>query len=86
METMRPQTADELELLTPTEAQRLLRVSRSWLYGAARDGRLPSIRLGGASGPLRFVKADLLAQIDSARAAWHPTDSASRALRRAGAR
>jgi len=37
----------ELELLTPTEAQRLLLVSRSWLYEAAEDGRIPSIRLGG---------------------------------------
>ena len=47
------------ELLTPTEAQHLLRVSRSWLYGAAKDGRIPSIRLGGPDGPLRFVKEDL---------------------------
>jgi hypothetical protein len=62
------QFGPELELLTPTEAQRLLRVSRSWLYSAAKDGRIPSIGLGGSDGPLRFVKGDLLRQIDAARA------------------
>jgi hypothetical protein len=32
-------TDPSLELLTPTEAMRLLRVSRTWLYEAAKDGR-----------------------------------------------
>ena len=77
--------ADDLELLTPTEAQRLLRVSRSWLYSAAKDGRIPSIRLGCADGPLRFVKGDLLRQIDAARAAWRPGDTSAETLRRVGA-
>jgi excisionase family DNA binding protein len=75
-----------LELLTPAEAMRLLRVSRSWLYDAAKDGRIPAIRLGGAGGPVRFVKADLLAHIDAARASWMPGDTSTQALRRAGAR
>jgi excisionase family DNA binding protein len=57
-------TLEPPELLTPTEAQHLLRVSRSWLYGAAKDGRIPSIRLGGPDGPLRFVTQDLISQPD----------------------
>ena len=76
---------DAPELLTPTEAQRLLRVSRSWLYGAAKDGRIPSIRLGGPDGPLRFVRQDLISRINAARAAWRPGDTSAEALRRATA-
>jgi excisionase family DNA binding protein len=77
-----PSPSLEPELLTPAEAMRLLRVSRSWLYEAARDGRIPSIRVGGQDGPVRFVKGDLLAHIDTARAAWRPGDSGAAALRR----
>src|SRR3954469_10747570 len=44
------------ELLTRTEAMQLLRVSPSWLYDAAKDGWIPSIRPGGADGPVRFVR------------------------------
>jgi len=65
-----------LELLTPAEAMRLLRVSRTWLYDATKDGRIPAIRLGGPDGPVRFVKGDLLAHIDAARACWRPGDTA----------
>jgi len=54
-------------LLRPSEVCELLAVSRSWLYEAARDGRIPSIRLGGPDGPLRLVEADLNAWIDQAR-------------------
>ena len=75
----------ELELLTPTEAGRLLRVSRSWLYGAAKDGRIPAIRLGGPAGPLRFIRCDLLAHIEATRAQWRPGASSADALRRAPA-
>ena len=67
-----PTDPDDLELLTPGEAMALLRVSRSWLCAAANDGRLPSIRLGGPDGPLCFVKGDLVAQTERARAAWRP--------------
>jgi excisionase family DNA binding protein len=64
---------------------RRLGVSRSWLYQAAKDGRIPAIRLGGPAGPLRFVPTDVDAWIEHARAAWEPTDSAAMTLRRATA-
>jgi excisionase family DNA binding protein len=47
------------DLLRPTEVARRLCVSRSWLYEAARTGVIPSIRLGGPDGPLRFVQEEL---------------------------
>ncbi len=40
-------------LLKPEEVREMLNVSRSWLYEAANDGRIPSLRLG-PNGPLRF--------------------------------
>lgn len=70
-------------LLKPTDVARMLGVSRSWLYQAAQDGRIPSIRLGGPDGPLRFVQADLDAWLEEARAAWRPGDSSASTLRRA---
>jgi len=73
-------------LLTPAEVARRLGVSRSWLYEAAKDGRVPSLRLGGPGGPLRFVEEDLVAWIERARHGWQPTDSGAAALRRAAAR
>lgn len=60
------------ELLTPSEVAARLRVSRAWLYEAARTGRIPSIRLGGGEGPLRFVAEDVDAWIAEARARWTP--------------
>ena len=71
------------ELLTASEAMELLRVSRTWLYDAAKDGRIPSIRLGGPGGPVRFVRGDLLAHIERARQSWSPGTSSAEALRRA---
>ncbi|MHB1538408.1 MAG: helix-turn-helix domain-containing protein [Solirubrobacteraceae bacterium] len=59
-------------MLKPTEVAARLGVSRSWLYDAAKAGRIPSIRIGGEEGPLRFVPADLRRWIDEARAAWTP--------------
>ncbi|MGO9321839.1 MAG: helix-turn-helix domain-containing protein [Solirubrobacteraceae bacterium] len=53
-----------------------LGVSRTWLYDAAKAGRIPSIRIGGAHGPLRFVPQDLQRWIDDARAEWAPGRSA----------
>jgi excisionase family DNA binding protein len=44
------------EFLKPEEVRHLLNVSRSWLYEAANDGRIPCIRLGGPGGPLRFER------------------------------
>src|SRR5438045_9726022 len=43
------------DLLKPSEVARMLQVSRTWLYDAAKDGRIPSVRLGGPDGPGRFV-------------------------------
>jgi excisionase family DNA binding protein len=63
-------------LMRPTEMAARLGVSRSWLYDAAKAGRIPSIRIGGEEGPLRFVPEDIERWIDDARAAWapgHPT-------------
>jgi excisionase family DNA binding protein len=59
-------------LLKPTELADHLGVSRSWLYDAAKAGRIPSIRIGGEDGPLRFVPEDVHRWIDDARAAWCP--------------
>jgi excisionase family DNA binding protein len=51
-------------LLKPSDVQTLLNVSRRWVYQAAQDGRLPSIRLGSPDGPLRFRPEDIEALID----------------------
>lgn len=59
-------------LLKPSEVAVQLGVSRSWLYDAAKTGRIPSIRIGGPDGPLRFVPDDLRGWIDDARARWKP--------------
>jgi excisionase family DNA binding protein len=72
-------------LLCPGEVARMLGVSRSWLYDAAKDGRVPSIRLGGPDGPVRFVERDLIEWLERARAGWLPGDSTPETLRRAAA-
>jgi excisionase family DNA binding protein len=59
-------------LMKPAEVCKLLAVSRTWVYAAAADGRVPSIRLGGPDGPLRFVRADLEAWLEEQRATWTP--------------
>ena len=71
------------DLLRPAAVCRMLGVSRSWLYQAAADGRVPNVRLGGPDGPLRFVAADLEEWIAHARQGWRPGDSSARVLRRA---
>ncbi|MGI8803925.1 MAG: helix-turn-helix transcriptional regulator [Solirubrobacteraceae bacterium] len=70
------------ELLRPNEVARRLGVSRTWVYDAARDGRIPSVRIGGPDGPLRFVLEDLESWIDEARKSWCPGDSSTPTLRR----
>ncbi len=60
-------------LLRPNDVAKLLCVSRAWVYEAARTGRIPSVRLGGEDGPLRFVAADIEQWLDDARAAWLPS-------------
>jgi len=54
-------------LLRPSEVSRMLKVSRSWLYEAARAGRIPCVRLGGPAGPLRFRTRELEAWIEGSR-------------------
>lgn len=72
----------EEALLRPSEVARLLAVSRSWVYAAAHDGRLPAIRLGGADGPLRFERAEIADWLTRARDEWRPAEPARRHLRR----
>jgi excisionase family DNA binding protein len=62
----------EAALLKPAEVCRMLAVSRTWVYAAAADGRLPSVRLGRPDGPLRFIRADVEAWLQEQRAAWAP--------------
>ena len=66
------------ELLRPHEVCRILGVSRSWLYQAAADGRIPHIRLGSDDGPVRFVPAEIEQWLDNARREWRPRPSAPR--------
>ena len=73
------------DLLRPAEVAQMLGVSRSWLYGAAKDGRIPCVRLGGSDGPLRFVERDLLRWLERARAGWRPGESSATTVRRAAA-
>ena len=65
-----------IDLLKPAEVATRLRVSRSWLYDAAKEGRIPSIRIGGEEGPLRFHPDDIERWVNDARAAWSPGRSA----------
>jgi excisionase family DNA binding protein len=71
----------ELILIKPTALAAQLGVSRTWIYDAARDGRIPSVRIGGPDGPLRFVPEDIEAWIDAARAAWRPGEPVGATLR-----
>ena len=71
------------DLLKPTEVARMLGVSRTWLYEAARSGRIPSVRLGGPDGPVRFVEEDIEQWLDCARRAWRPGQTSAQTLRRA---
>jgi excisionase family DNA binding protein len=57
------------QLLRPAEVIDLLGVSRSWLYDAAKAGRIPCVRLGGPDGPVRFRACELEAWIEGSRMA-----------------
>jgi excisionase family DNA binding protein len=70
------------DLLRPAEVARRLGVSRAWLYDAAKAGRIPSVRIGGTDGPVRFIERDLDIWIEQARSAWRPGDSSAAVLRR----
>jgi excisionase family DNA binding protein len=74
----RPQDRGTPEvLLKPADVARRLQVSRSWVYSRAHDGRLPSLRLGGPNGPLRFVAEDVEVWLEEARTAWTPGSPAA---------
>lgn len=62
----------DIALLKPAEVAARLGVSRTWLYDAAKGGRIPSIRIGGEGGPLRFVAEDIEGWLREARSAWLP--------------
>jgi excisionase family DNA binding protein len=70
-------------LLRPADVARRLGVSRTWLYQAAKDGRIPAVRVGGPTGPVRFVEEDLDRWLTQARATWRPGTSPTAALRAA---
>ena len=50
----------------------MLGVSRSWLYQAAAEGRIPHVRLGSDDGPVRFVATDIEQWLAEARQRWTP--------------
>jgi excisionase family DNA binding protein len=64
-------------LLRPAEVAELLGVSRSWLYAAVQTGRIPSLRLGGADGPVRFRPQELDEWIADSRVARTPVNAQS---------
>src|SRR3954471_1730172 len=57
----------DVNLLRPCDVVEMLGVSRSWLYDAAKAGRIPCVRLGGPDGPVRFRASELDAWIDGSR-------------------
>ena len=60
-----PQRADLNEpLLTPEQAAALLAVRKSWVYEAAREGRIPHLHVGRH---LRFTRAALAAWVHEQR-------------------
>lgn len=54
-------------MLRPSQVAAALGVSKTWVYAAATDGRLPCVRLGGARGPLRFFADDIDRWLEEAR-------------------
>jgi len=73
----------DTDLLKPTEVAHRLGVSRSWVYDAAKAGRIPCVRLGGADGPLRFLPHGVEAWLEHARRSWRPGESTARVTLRA---
>jgi excisionase family DNA binding protein len=56
-----------LFLLKPSDVVQILGVSRSWLYDAAKSGRIPCVRLGGDDGPVRFRADEIAAWLEASR-------------------
>jgi len=67
-----PHEPTHTTLLKPATVASRLGVSRTWLYEAAKTGRIPSIRIGGEDGPLRFISEDIERWLQDARSAWLP--------------
>ena len=65
----------DTSLLTPSDVAIRLGVSRSWLYEAAKEGRIPCVRLGGDDGPVRFLEAELAAWLACGRRGWSPRNT-----------
>ena len=65
--TLEPQPAGSLAepLLDAAAAAKLLSVRPSWVYDAAREHRLPHLRIGRH---IRFLRSDLEAWVDRQRA------------------
>ena len=61
---MEATTTTEQRLLKPAEAAELLSVPTSWVYEAARERRLPHLKVGKH---LRFLRADLEAWLQEQR-------------------
>jgi excisionase family DNA binding protein len=57
-------------LLRPHEVCDMLGVSRSWLYQAAADGRIPHVRPGSDDGPIRFLASDIEQWFEDAQLRW----------------
>jgi hypothetical protein len=64
----------------------MLAVSRAWVYEAARTRRIPSVRIGGEDGPLRFIAQDIEEWLAEARAGWTPGSRRAGAAGEAGRR
>jgi excisionase family DNA binding protein len=61
------QTSERPALLTVKEASALLRCSEQSVYRKIQNGTLPAVRLTGRVGPLRVVRSELGAWLDSRR-------------------
>jgi excisionase family DNA binding protein len=73
----------DTDLLKPDEIADRLGVSRSWVYDAAKAGRIPCVRLGSPDGPLRFLPDDIETWLELARRSWVPGESVANATCRA---
>jgi excisionase family DNA binding protein len=59
-------------LLRPHQVCKQLGVSRSWLYKAVSEGRIPHLRLGDDDGPVRFEHKALDDWLAESRKQWRP--------------
>jgi excisionase family DNA binding protein len=58
----------DVKLLRPCDVVEMLGVSRSWLYDAAKSGRIPCVRLGSEDGPVRFRPEEIEEWLEASRA------------------